>query len=469
MIRSTNPMTNEVLWEGKAANTLEVTVAVALAKEAQSEWGSLPIKERMAILRQFGSQLTANQDSLATTISSETGKPLWESKSEVASMIGKIEISIQAQEKRCAHTSSTLNTLQLQTRHKPLGVCAVFGPFNFPAHLPNGHIIPALLAGNTVVFKPSELTPLVGETLMQLWKKAGLMEGAMTLVQGGAETGKALASQNGINALFFTGSWNTGKLLAQQFGAHPEKLLALEMGGNNPLVIDEITDYEAAAYQIIQSAYLTAGQRCTCARRLIIVKGQEQILDELVKMIPKITIGTFTDTPEPFMGPVITNNAAESLLQAQQKLMSLGAKSIIAMERIKEGTPLLSPGLIDISSIENLPDEEMFGPLLQVIHVPDFDTAIEVANKTNYGLAAGLFSDSQVHYERFYREIKAGIINWNTQTTGASSTAPFGGVGHSGNYRPSAYYAADYCNYPVASMESPALDLPKTIAPGIKL
>lgn len=462
-------MTQDLLWEGKSANLLEVTTAVALAKEAQAEWTLIPINERIKVLLKFRDQLSHCKDSFAKTISKETGKPLWESHGEVAAMMGKIEISIKAQEKRHSDSSIPFNKSQLRTRHKPLGVCAVFGPFNFPAHLPNGHIIPALLAGNSVVFKPSELTPLVAEEMLKLWKKAGLMEGVITLVQGGAETGKALASQKNINALFFTGSWKTGKQLAKQFASHPEKLLALEMGGNNPLVIGQIIDYKAAAYEVIQSAYITSGQRCTCARRLVVTDGQEEIIEHLSAMIPKIKVGTYTETPEPFMGPVITNDAANSLLQTQEELLTMGANSIIPMQRIKDGTPLLNPGLIDVTNINQLPDEEMFGPLLQVIRVPDFETALDVANDTQYGLAAGLFSDSQSQYDQFFQKIDAGIINWNTQTTGASSAAPFGGIGHSGNYRPSAYYAADYCNYPVASIECNTLTLPEKLSPGIHL
>jgi succinylglutamic semialdehyde dehydrogenase len=469
MIRSIDPMTEDVLWEGKACGASEVGAAAALAKEAQKEWSCRPFEERAALLLRFRDTLKKKQDALALTISKETGKPLWESQAEVGAMIGKIDISIDAQKKRCPEIINEQEGRQSAARHKPIGVCAVLGPFNFPGHLPNGHIVPALLAGNTVVFKPSELTPLTAEEVLQIWKEAGLTEGLINVVQGGGNTGRKLVDNPLIDAVFFTGSWNTGMRLSEQLASRPDKMLALEMGGNNPLVLGDIQNPDAAAYLAIQSAYLTAGQRCTCARRIILQKKHQNVIDRLMQWIPQIHVGAYTDTPEPFMGPVINNEAADYLLSKQNVLQEMGGKLLIEMQRVKGGTPLLSPGLIDVTGVNNIPDEELFGPLLQVIRVPDFETAIEEANRTAYGLCATLLSDSEEEYRAFYQGVRAGLINWNTQSTGASSALPFGGVGRSGNFRPSAYYAADYCNYPVASQEVPSLSLPSTLSPGISL
>jgi succinylglutamic semialdehyde dehydrogenase len=280
--------------------------------------------------------------------------------------------------------------------------------------------------------------------------------------------GKVLAEHPGIDGLFFTGSYRTGQALSRFYADFPEKILALEMGGNNPLIVSQITDLKAAAYLTIQSAYITSGQRCSCARRLIVPKGKvgEAFIQELIQMIQGIKVGFYQDKPEPFMGPLIDAYAAAKVLTKQKELISLGGISLIESSQLKPGTALLSPGLIDVSSIETVPDDEIFGPFLQLIWVDNFKKAVEMAMNTSYGLVAGLFSDSHSEYVYFYDHMKAGVINWNSPLPGSSSHLPFGGVGHSGNHRPSAYYAADYCAYPVASMESPSLIMPEKL-PGL--
>lgn len=464
-------MTQDILWEGKVAGENEINSAIKAAKNALPNWSYLALSEREKILNNYAAILKQKKDYLAEFISKESGKPLWESHSEVSAMIGKIQISIDAQNARCPLITISLPPGKSITRHKPLGVAAIFGPFNFPGHLPNGHIVPALLAGNTIVFKPSEHTPKVGELMVRLWEEAGLPDGVLNLIQGGPSTGKLLSRHPEIDALFFTGSWKTGRLLAEHFGRHPEKLLALEMGGNNPLVIGSITNLTAAAYLIIQSSFLTAGQRCTSARRLFIPNNPsgDSLLETLIEMTGKIKIGPYTETPEPFMGPLINLHASNHLLTIEKGLETLGGKALLPLKEMMPGTPLLSPGIIDVTSLNTEIDEEHFGPLLQVIRTDTFDQAIVEANNTTYGLAAGIFTDNPQEYEKFYKLSRAGIINWNSQTTGASSKAPFGGVGKSGNFRPSALYAADYCNYPVASIEVDTLALPQTLTPGITL
>lgn len=468
-ITAKNPANGDVIWEAPSANQSDVDNAVSAARKAFHKWSLLPIEEREQYLLNFKDQLQKNLEALAKIISVNTGKPFWESKTEVTSMINKVDISIDAYKNRCP-TNKTEGTASTSiTRHKPHGVVAVFGPFNFPAHLPNGHIIPALLAGNTVIFKSSELTPLVAEATMEFWDKINLPVGVINMVQGGKETGQYLVKHQDINGIFFTGSANTGVYFSEELASKPEKILALEMGGNNPLVVSAISDLEAAAYLTIQSAFLTAGQRCTCARRLIVLKGAQgdNFLKTLISMTKTIVVGSYTTSPEPFMGPVISETAAQNILNSQKSLIQKGGKPLIEMKHIKAGTGFLSPGVIDMSEAAEKPDKEIFGPLLQIIRVPNFETAIKEANNTAYGLTAGLLSENYEEYQQFFNEVKAGIINWNTQTTGASSAAPFGGIKLSGNYRPSAYYAADYCAYPVASMESKHLKKPATITPGI--
>lgn len=471
LLTSINPATGDILWQGTQSTKDQIDSAVTAARKACSGWSRLPNKGRRIILCRFAELLEKNKENLAETISMETGKPLWESMTEVAAMIGKVSISIKAQEERTGERQSLDAGGRSALRHRPHGVVAVFGPYNFPGHLPNGHIVPALLAGNTVVFKPSELVPRCAEETVKLWHQAGLPKGVLNLVQGGKESGQALAEHRDIDGLFFTGSAATGYLLHQQFAAQPEKILALEMGGNNPLILAEGTPDKAAIYTIIQSAFISAGQRCTCARRLFVPQGAwgDALLGGLVEATKSIYVAAFSSERIPFMGPLISDSAAEMLLKAQQELIDMGGIPLLAMNRLNDTGAFLSPGLIDVSNITDLPDNELFGPLLQILRYQTFEQAVEQANHTRFGLAAGLLGGSEQDYAYFRDRIRAGIVNWNRPLTGASSNAPFGGIGASGNHRPSAYYAADYCSYPVASLEADRLELPDKISPGINI
>ncbi|MFZ4967566.1 succinylglutamate-semialdehyde dehydrogenase [Pseudomonas gingeri] len=468
---SLNPVTQQVLWSGNGASAAQVEQAVQNAREAFPAWARRSLDERIVVLEAFAASLKSHADELARCIGEETGKPLWESATEVTSMVNKIAISIQSYRERTGEKSGPLGDATAVLRHKPHGVVAVFGPYNFPGHLPNGHIVPALLAGNSVLFKPSELTPKVAELTVKCWIEAGLPAGVLNLLQGARETGIALAANPGIDGLFFTGSSRTGNHLHQQFAGRPDKILALEMGGNNPLVVDQVEDLDAAVYTIIQSAFISAGQRCTCARRLLVPEGAwgDRLLARLVEVSSGIEVGAFDQQPAPFMGSVISLGAARALMEAQAHLLGNGAVALLPMTQPQAGAALLTPGILDVTAVSERVDEEFFGPLLQVIRYADFDAAIAEANNTQFGLAAGLLSDSEARYQQFWLQSRAGIVNWNKQLTGAASSAPFGGVGASGNHRASAYYAADYCAYPVASLETPSLTVPATLTPGVRL
>ena len=470
-MQSLDPVTQRSVWTGQAASAAQVAQAVQAARDAFPGWATQALSQRIAVLDAFAASLKRHADSLAHCIGEETGKPLWEAATEVASMINKVAISIQSYRERTGEKTAPLAEASAVLRHKPHGVVAVFGPYNFPGHLPNGHIVPALLAGNTVVFKPSEQTPKVAEMTLRCWIEAGLPAGVLNLVQGARETGIALAAEPGLDGVFFTGSSGTGNALHRQFAGRPDKILALEMGGNNPLVVEPVADLEAAVYTIIQSAFISAGQRCTCARRLIVPVGDwgDRLLERLIEVCARLQVGAFDQQPPPFMGAVISLGAAQTLLDAQAQLLAKGALALLAMTQPDPQSALLTPGLVDVTAVADRPDEELFGPLLQVIRYQHFDDALREANATQYGLAAGLLSDSADRYQQFWLHSRAGIVNWNKQLTGAASTAPFGGVGASGNHRASAWYAADYCAYPVSSLEVDTLSLPPTLAPGITL
>ena len=452
-IVSHEPATGALLWRGEIG---QADAEVAAARDGWAVWAAKPFTVRAETMRRFANVVRGRHEAFADLIARETGKPLWEARTEVDSVIAKVDISIAAHSERTGQRRLDAPMGGRQTlRHKPHGVLAVLGPYNFPAHLPNGHIVPALLAGNAVVFKPSEKTPASGAFLVDCYRAAGVPEACVRLLIGGPAEGRALSSHPDIDGLLFTGSARTGLALNRQFAETPEKILALEMGGNNPIVVWDTPDLFAAAVIVVQSAFTSAGQRCTAARRLIV---EDRLYDGLVESLGKIIGRLIVDHPHadppPFMGPVIDNDAADQLSAAFVGLLTKGGRPLRHLARPIEGRPFLTPALIDVTGIAERPDAELFGPVLQVYRARDFDEAIAEANNTRYGLSASLVSQTPQLYDRFWAGARAGIINWNRPTNGASSGAPFGGIGWSGNHRPSAYYAADYCAYPVASSEA---------------
>ena len=454
---STNPVTGEPVFQTRNADSPEVAAAFQTAGAAFQKWAENSPEQRFQVARKFASIVDTRRQEFVTAISGETGKPLWESNQEVDTVVKKVDLSISAYAQRTGYHEQESGQVRSVLSHAPHGIVAILGPFNFPVHLPNGHIVPALIAGNCVVFKPSELAPLTGALLADSWREAGLPAGCLSLLQGDRSTAGFILEQPEVAGVFFTGSVTTGVAIHQRFAARPDVILALEMGGNNPMVVLNANDVVAAARIVAVSAFISAGQRCTCTRRLIVV-GNE-IWPELIRITESIAVGAPNDVPEPFLGPVITSSAANRVLHAQKELVANGAKVLVECRPATKGIPFLKPGILDVTAVDNLPDEEVFGPVIQLIRVADFDAAISEANRTRFGLAAGLIGGTERHFETFRRRVRAGIINWNRPTTGASSAAPFGGVGLSGNQRPSAFYAADYCAYPVATLQSAEVSL----------
>lgn len=468
---SINPATGDTLWEGWAAGEDEVRAAVAAAQAAFPGWAAQSYEARYAVCDRFKQLISNAQDELALLIAKETGKAMWDAKSEVAAVVAKLTYASEAYVERTGTKSRTSPVGNAVVRHRPHGVMAVFGPYNFPAHLPNGHIMPALLAGNTVVLKPSEQTPMVAEWMVQQWHKAGLPAGVLNLVQGERDTGVFLTKSE-VDGILFTGSSATGKAIHAALAGRPEVLLALEMGGNNPLIVTEVSDLKAAVYETLLSAFTGTGQRCTCARRLILPKwkDREKFAEMLVAAARDLRVGSYDETPPPFMGPLISNREAERLLAAEKLLINRGGKSLLSMERPKAHLPFVTAAIIDVTEVKEVPDEEYFGPLLQVYFVNGgIEEAVALANQTAYGLSASILTDNAAVHQYVSANLRAGLVNWNRQTTGASGAGPFGGIGLSGNHRPAGYYSADYCAYPVASVENDKLTLPQQLAPGVTL
>jgi succinylglutamic semialdehyde dehydrogenase len=444
LLISYDPSTGAEVWRGAVSSPADCDRAMRSARAAFRGWAHREQAERSEIVRAFAEVIRARKSDLSAAISAEVGKPPWEADAEVDLVAAKVEISIEALDERRA----TFTAGPAVTRFRPHGIC--------------GHIVPALLAGNCVVFKPSEHAPAVAELLVDAWSAAGLPDGVLRLAHGGRRVAEDLLDHPDLDGVFLTGSAATGLAIHRRFAGDPSTILALELGGNNPLVVHGVADRVAAAYLTTLSAFLTAGQRCTCARRLVVPEGPEGDLfvQELVAMIGRIEVGGPTRVPQPLIGPVISAQAADAVVDVQRDLVSDGGRVLIECRHLSPGTGLLSPGLIDVTGVGQRRDEEVFGPLLQLIRTVDADAAIQEASRTAYGLAAGILTDDEELYRRFALEVQAGVVNWNHELVGASSRAPFGGVGLSGNHRPSALFAADYCSYPVASIEHRVAALP---------
>lgn len=453
---SLDPASGEILWRGNAASPADVTAAFAAAKQAFDLWSKTPLAERIACAERFKAIVTERKDAIGQLIARETGKVLWDATGEAGVLSGKVDLSIKAYHERTGTKAFDTAFGRGELMHRAHGVMAVLGPYNFPAHLPNGQILPALIAGNTVVFKPSEQTPAVGEALVQAYADAGFPKGVINLVQGARDTGAAILASPDLDGLLFTGSAKTGAFIHKHFGGRPEIILALEMGGNNPLIAWDVNDAPAAASHILQSAFITTGQRCTCARRLIVPSGQagDAVIDAVLAGIEGLTIGAWNDEAPAFMGPLISADIAGYVMKTAA---ALPGQTLAAMTRLERGAAFITPGVSDVTG-HNVDDEEIFGPALQVTRVGSFDAAITEANNTRFGLAAGLLSDNAALWDKFKSQIKAGVVNFNRPTTGASGALPFGGPGASGNHNPGAYYAADFCAWPMASQINPALE-----------
>ncbi len=457
---SRNPADQAISWQGHAASQSQAREAVDSAHEAVVNWRNLSVKTRADFIRAFAEILRTEVESLAHLISREMGKPFWEARAEVNTCIAKVELTLQAENSRRETKTLAVGNATAEIAFRSLGVVVVLGPFNFPAHLPGGQIIPALLAGNTIVFKPSELTPGVGQWLVQAWQRAGLPAGVMNLVQGGVEVACAAIDHPAVSGVMFTGSHRAGVEIHRRLAGRTNVLLALEMGGNNPLLVLPPYDAPLLPGLTVASAFITSGQRCTCARRLIVIDGDESqsFLDTLVERIRSLRVGLADDSPEPFVGPLVSGSAADRVLQGEQQWIDAGGISLVRMQRSPRSPALLSPGLVDMTdAARSISDDEFFGPLLQVYRVPDFDAGVRRAGETRFGLAASLVGGTEEQFQQFRNALAVGVVNWNRPTTGASGALPFGGLGDSGNHRPAGFWAIDACSDPVASLYAEAI------------
>ena len=474
-LESISPVSGDVVWSGWSATEDDVAVAMQAASTAHYAWSRTPIDQRVEIVRRYGRFLQENRQAAAELLTREVGKLAWDANAEVGAAIAKVELSIEAlQQRQSTHVVSESSEPALsgntdvrivrRVRHQPLGVVLVLGPFNFPLHLPGGQIIPSLLAGNTVVFKPSDQATAIGHWMIEAWRQAGLPDGVMQLIPGGVQTAVAAIDSALVSGVFLTGSREAGRAIHRQLAGRFDVVLALELGGNNPVVVAGDVAVEDVASIVSFAAFVSSGQRCTCARRAIFINSEatDRQLDALLRRTQELRAGMPGSDPAPHLGPLISSFAAHRVRETYDRLIELGCKPLIPFRVDPDSDNLVQPTILDASSLNQeaaraMGQFEWFGPMLVVQRVDSFDEAVQAAAQTPYGLAASLLGGSREMFEVFVGEVKAGVVNWNTSTTGAAGTMPFGGLGDSGNHRPAGFYAIDFCGDPVASIERGAL------------
>lgn len=447
--------------------------ACVAAKKAYSSWSSLSLEKRKEALLRLKEAFATHEAQMAQAICRDTGKPLWDSTTEAKALVNKIDITLNYSLKLVAEEriQNALPSVDGVIRYRSRGVMAVIGPFNFPAHLPNGHIIPALIAGNTVVFKPSEQTPAVGQLYAEMIDKAGFPPGVFNLVQGDGESGRRLVVHEDVDGILFTGSYEVGLKIKQETLNHYWKILALEMGGKNATVVWDDADLDKAVYETLIGAYMSTGQRCSCTSRVILnEKIADQFTERFYQAAKKLTIGHWSENP--FMGPLINSAAVEKYIRFQEIANRENCESLMRGKALdlKHKGFYVTPSIHAVKEFNPqsvYQKSEIFGPNVAIYRSNDFDQTMKIVNSTGYGLVMALFTKSQSLYEKALKEARVGLLNWNRTTNGASSRLPFGGMGKSGNDRPSAHFAIQYCTIPVSSLEDPTPFDPTKTLPGM--
>lgn len=452
-----------------------VDKACRAAKEAYLPWAKLSMEERKNYLLRLKDIFVSHESEMAEVIARDTGKALWDATTEAKALAAKVTITLNEslkliQEERIANALPQVDGV---IRYRSRGVMSVIGPFNFPSHLPNGHIIPALIAGNTVVYKPSDQTPAVAQLYAQMIEKAEFPPGVFNMVHGEAETGRRIVAHELVDGILFTGSYEVGLKIKQETLNHYWKILALEMGGKNATVVWDDADIDKAIYETLVGAYMSTGQRCSGTSRVIVHdKIADQFTDRFYQAAKKLSIGHWSKNP--FMGPLINSGAVEKYIRFQEMANRENCESLMrgkALELDYKGH-YVTPSIHLVKSFDPkslYQKTEIFGPNVAIYRSSDFEKALEIVNSTGYGLVMALFTKNKELYETALLKARVGLLNWNRTTNGASSRLPFGGMGKSGNDRPSAHFAIQYCTVPVASLEDPTeLDKSKLL-PGVVL
>jgi succinylglutamic semialdehyde dehydrogenase len=433
--------------------------AVAAARGAVPGWRDAPASERSACLERFAQAIRAEAEPLAQRIAREVGKPLWEAHGEVDAMVAKVAITLDAGLALIRERREDLGTGRIgRWRAHARGVVAVLGPFNFPGHLVHGHVVPALATGNAVIVKPSERAAAVGQLYAELAERAGFPPGVFNLVQGDAAQGERLCVHPDVDAVLFTGSYAVGRRILEVTLDQPWKLVALEMGGKNGVLVCDDADLDAAAYHAAFGTAVTAGQRCSSTSRVLVdPRVATPFVERLVRALRGVQVG-YPLEPGAFLGPVISEASRRRHAEVLRLAREEGAEVLL------EGGPCdgprrghyVRPSLHRVRALSResrYQAEEHFVPDAFVCEVDGLDAGIAALGASDYGLVASVFTRERARFERVFRESRVGVLNWNTGTVGASSRLPFGGLGRSGNDRPAGVTSTHYCTYPVASLE----------------
>lgn len=446
-----------------------VDEAVLLARKAQPFWDDTPLSQRLSWLDRLRGALLARRETLAALLTEEIGKPLWEARAEVDACIQKIEVTSKA---GLDLVRAVEVDAQTSYTFRPHGTVAIIGPFNFPLHLVHGHVVPALLTGNVVIIKPSELAPAISELYADIVRSIGLPPGVFQLVQGGAAVGERLAAHRHVDAVLFTGSYAVGRAIERACFDTPGKLVALEMGGRNPAIVLDDAELEKAVHDVLWGAFVTSGQRCSGTATCLVDESiRERFVALLRSKAARIVVGD-PRRDDVFMGPVISPGARDRARAALDAASLAGAK-ILWEGRLDDANTqgaFLAPTIHDVDGCaRDIPylREELFAPNLAVQTVSGLEHALAIANASDYGLSACVFTQRAARFEIARRRLRYGNVNWNAPTCGASARLPFGGLRKSGNHRPAALFSTLYCTYPMASLVgSGSLD-PARVSPGM--
>lgn len=432
-----NPATLENLATVQVAGNEDVDRAVEAAEEGFRVWSEVPAPRRAEVIFRAARILQERKEDLAILMTEEMGKVLPETRGDVQEAID-IAIYAAGEGRRMfgETTTSELKDKFCMTVLRPIGVVGVITPWNFPLAIPGWKIMPALIAGNAIVFKPASDTPLLAIKLVEILMEAGLPPGVVNIVPGpGGSVGKAIVQHPRIKAISFTGSLETGKWIMEEC-AKTMKRVSLELGGKNPVIVMDDADLELALEGVLWGAFGTTGQRCTATSRLILhEKIKDEFTTRLLAKTKLLRVGNGL-LPETDIGPVINKAQLEKIERYVRIGKEEGATLLLGGNAIDPGLPgyFFEPTIFtDVRPDMRIAQEEIFGPVLSIITVSGLEEAIEVANNTRYGLSSAIYTENVGKAFRAVKKIEAGITYVNAPTIGAEVHLPFGGVKGTGN------------------------------------